>query len=344
MQNNLTKKNVPYSGQIELTLRCNAKCPFCSFHSLPEDIKRGEMNTKQVKKLIDKIAELGVNTLTFTGGEPTIRKDLPEIIYHTGIVHDFINGIATNGYLMPKLLKRHKFEGLDYILTSLDYPTADKHDKIRGIKVYDKVMEMIEIANNREIKVIVSTVVMKDNIHLLEDICELTEKLNCSLELYPCEDIIREFPSLLCQIVNIKDMIPDLNEWASKVRELKKKYKHILTDDISIQVIERGGFGGYPNYFQDVLRCHVAENFLFVRHDGVICFPCKIHPILYLNAFKYPLSKIYNTIQVRDIIARRDGYDFCNHCRLGCSLIASQANYPKMLFEKFVKNYLAGNL
>jgi len=302
------------------------------------------MSTKQILFLIDQIAKLGVNALTFTGGEPTLRKDLPEIIHHTGIVHDFMNGIATNGYLMPKLLKDHSFEGLDYILTSIDYPTAEQHDRMRGIKVFDKVLKMIELANKRDIKVLVSTVVMKDNIHLLDQICELTENLNCSAELFPCEDIIREFPNKLCQIVNIKDMIPNISEWAKTIQNLKKEFNHILTDPFSIQVVESGGFGGYPNYYQNTLRCHVAEALLFISHDGNVIFPCKIHPLLNINAFKYPLSKIYYTKEVKEIMSKHDGYDFCSHCRLGCAIAASCATSWKAVYAKYIKGFIDGNL
>jgi len=113
---------------------------------------------------------------------------------------------------------------------------------------------MIEIANKRDIKVIVSTVVMKDNIHLLEEICELTESLDCSAELFPCEDIIRNFPEKICQIIGIEAMMPNIHEWAKTIRDMRSKYNHILTDPFSIQVVEKGGFGGYPNYYQNILR------------------------------------------------------------------------------------------
>ncbi|MHA1436365.1 MAG: radical SAM protein [Promethearchaeota archaeon] len=329
---------------MELTLRCNGKCPFCSFHSLPESIRGNDLNTEQIKYLISQLAELGVNALTFTGGEPTLRNDLHEIIHYTGVVHDFMNGIATNGYLMPKLLKKHSFNGLDYILTSIDYPTAEDHDRMRGIKVFDKVIEMIEIANKRDIKVIVSTVVMKDNINLLEKICELTERLDCSIELFPCEDIIREFPERICKIINIDKMMPNISQWAKKIKELRTKFNHILTDPFSIQVVELGGFGGAPNYHQKILRCHVAESLLFLSHDGFIKLPCKIHPIISINAFKYPLSKIYNTTEVKEIISKHDTYDFCNNCRLGCAIAASIPTNWKAVYAKYIKGFIDGNL
>lgn len=303
------------------------------------------MTTDQVKFVIDQIAQLGVNALSFTGGEPTLRKDLPELIYYTGVIHDFINGIATNGYLMPKLFKENgKLEGLDYILLSLDYPTPDLHNRKRGIKVFDKVLETIDLAIKRDIKVIISTVVMKDNLYLLEDVCELAETLNCSIELFPCENIVREFYGKIYHLENINDMIPNIPLWANIIRNLKTKFKNILTDLISVEVIEGGGFGGNSKYNQQILRCNVAEAYLFVRFDGVVDYPCKLHPINSFSALSYPLSKIYNSEQVRSIMKKHDSYNFCNGCRLGCSIASSLPSKLKTLAAKYILGYLNGNL
>jgi MoaA/NifB/PqqE/SkfB family radical SAM enzyme len=340
--NNFTSIKVPYSAQIELTLRCNAKCPFCSIHSLPKAFvhEENEMSTTQVKHLIDQISDLGVLALSFTGGEPTLRKDLPALLYHTGVVNDFITGVATNGYLLPQLFNEHKLEGLDYILMSLDYPSAELHDKIRGIKVFDRVIKAIDMANKRDINIILSTVVMKDNLHLLGDMCELAEKLNCSIEMYPCEDIIRDFPNKTYQIEDINEMIPDITVWANIIKSLRTKYKNILTDPISVEVIEKGGFGGSPKHSQNTLRCHVAEAYLFVRYDGYIDYPCKIHPVKSFNSLKHPISKIYNSKEVRDIMNMHDNYSFCNGCRLGCAIASSMPTRWKTVYSKYISNFI----
>jgi len=302
------------------------------------------MTTEQIKYLIDQIADLGVLALSFTGGEPTLRKDLPELIYYTGVVHGFMNGVATNGYLLPKLLKENKLEGLDYILLSLDYPKAELHDKMRGIKVFDKVLKSIELANKNDIKTIISTVVMKDNLYYLKDMVELAKNLNSSIELYPCEDIIRDFPNHHYQIDEIHNMIPNISIWANLIRTLRREYKNILTDPISIEVVEKGGFGGNPSFHQKTLRCHVAEAYLFISHDGLLHYPCKIHPIASFNALKYPLKDIYYSEQVRDIMKEHDNYDFCENCRLGCAIASSIPTRWKTLYSKYIRGFLDGNL
>ncbi|MBY8990296.1 MAG: radical SAM protein [Candidatus Lokiarchaeota archaeon] len=302
------------------------------------------MSTKQIKQLIDQIADLGVLALSFTGGEPTLRRDLPELIYHTGVVHGFMNGIATNGYLLPKLFKEHKLEGLDYILISLDYPNAELHNKMRGFNVFDKVIESIKLANRNEIKPIISTVVMNDNLPFLEDMCELAENLNCSIEMYPCEDIIRNYSENSYHIDKINDLIPDISSWANIMRSLRRNYKNILTDPVSIEVVEKGGFGGYPSYHQKTLRCHVAEAYIFISHDGFVHYPCKIHPLISFDALKYSLHNIYYSEEVREIMKQHDNYDFCDNCRLGCAIASSIPTRWKTLYSKYVKGFLDGNL
>lgn len=302
------------------------------------------MSTEQIKKLIDQIADLGVLALSFTGGEPTLRSDLPDLIYHTGVVHDFMNGIATNGYLLPKLFKNRKLEGLDYILLSLDYPNAELHNRMRGINVFDKVIESIKLANKNEIKPVISTVVMKDNIKYLEDMCELAESLNCSIEIYPCEDIIRDYSKNSYRIENVNDLIPDVSLWANIMRSLRTKYKNILTDPVSIEVVENGGFGGYPLYHQKTLRCHVAEAYLFISHDGYVHYPCKIHPISSFNSLKHSLYNIYYSEQVKDIMKKHDSYEFCQNCRLGCAIASSIPTRWKTVYSKYIKGFLDGNL
>lgn len=343
--NKFTHRKIPYSAQIEVTLRCNANCPFCSIPKLPKSLISNEMNTNQVKYLINQISELGINVISFTGGEPTLRKDLPEIINYSRINHDLIVGIATNGYLMPKIFKENgRLEGLDYILLSIDYPLAKLHDEKRGIKVFDRALETIDIANKRDIKVIINTVVMKDNIHLLEKICKLAEDFNVPIELYPCENIVREFHNKKYFIEDIDEMIPNISLWANTIRSLRRKYKNILTDPYSIDIIEKGGFGGYPNYNQNNLRCHVSEAYLFIRWDGFVDYPCKIHPILSFNALKYPLSVIFNSKEVNDIIQCRDDFEFCNGCYFGCAVVSSLPTKWRALYFKYILGYLNGNL
>ena len=51
--NKFSLRKIPYSAQIEVTLRCNASCDFCSIPALPKSVVINEMNTNQIKLIID---------------------------------------------------------------------------------------------------------------------------------------------------------------------------------------------------------------------------------------------------------------------------------------------------
>jgi len=344
VKNNLLNIPTPYSAQVELTLDCNGKCPFCTLHSIPKHTIPKDMTTEQIMSIIDQLDILKVNSVSFTGGEPTLRKDLPDLIKYIGKNYSFYTGVATNGFLLPKLLKKYPFDGLDYILISLDFPNAKLHDKYRGIKVFDKAIEGIKIAQDRGINVIISTVVMKENLDLMEDMVSLANNLNCTIEILPVEDITREINGKAYRIENINDFIPDINIWGSNVLKLRKKYSNMVTDLYTVLIIENGGFGGAPRYYQNYLRCSVSSAYIFVRQDGKVDYPCKLHPINSYNALKIPLSKIYRSKEVYEIMKKHDDYDFCDGCRLGCAIATSIPTSLKLLYEKYISAYLRGNL
>jgi MoaA/NifB/PqqE/SkfB family radical SAM enzyme len=301
------------------------------------------MTTDQIKGIIDEFNKLGVNSVSFTGGEPTLRKDLSELVDYAGTNYSFYTGFATNGYLLPKLFKEHRFEGLDYILVSLDFPNAKKHDNYRGINCFNNAVKGIKIAEKRGIKVIISTVVMKDNIDLMEDMVSFANNLNCTIEILPVENIVRYIDGVPHKIEKIDDFIPNIRAWGDKVLELRKKYNNMVTDLYTVLIIEEGGFGGVPKH-QDYLRCHVAGAYVFVRQDGKIDFPCKLHPVKSFDALKIPLSKIFRSKEAREIMQMHDNYDFCDGCRLGCAIATSIPTSLNLLYEKYISAFFKGNL
>jgi radical SAM protein with 4Fe4S-binding SPASM domain len=94
----------PLLGWIEITRRCNLRCPHCFVEGgLP---RRSELSTERILRLLDEWAEMGVFSVVITGGEPTIHRDFVQITRHA---HElgFTVGIATNGTpLTEKLLAK----------------------------------------------------------------------------------------------------------------------------------------------------------------------------------------------------------------------------------------------
>ena len=126
------QRKYPVLAEIALTYRCNNRCFFC-YASAPE---RGrsmpEMDTPQVELVIDKIVnQAKVPTISFTGGEPTLRPDLPDLIAFAKS-RDLRTNLITNGLRCcdPAFVARLAAAGLDSAQVSLEAGNATVHDAV----------------------------------------------------------------------------------------------------------------------------------------------------------------------------------------------------------------------
>ncbi|BAL80230.1 radical SAM protein [Caldisericum exile] len=114
----------------DITSQCNLKCKHC-YASL---LKGPDLSFDKVRAIIDKLLLFGLNWITFTGGEPTLRGDLPSIVQYCKKNNIGVD-LLTNG----TVLESQKFvelldAGIDQVHFSLDGISSVTHDKIRGIK------------------------------------------------------------------------------------------------------------------------------------------------------------------------------------------------------------------
>ena len=116
---------------LELTHRCPLQCPYCSN---PLELDRGstELTTEEWKKVLTELAEIGVLQVHFSGGEPTARKDLVELVKHANDA-----GLYTNLITSAVLLTREKLSdladaGLCHVQISFQGNEPDRRRPRRG--------------------------------------------------------------------------------------------------------------------------------------------------------------------------------------------------------------------
>jgi len=113
-----------------ITSECDLKCPHCYSDSGEKD--ENELSTDEAKDVIRQAGELGVHLLILDGGEPTLRKDLPELVTHArdcGIRPVLgSNGMSLSLELAGKL----KNAGCEAVAISLDGINVKTHDDFRG--------------------------------------------------------------------------------------------------------------------------------------------------------------------------------------------------------------------
>jgi radical SAM protein with 4Fe4S-binding SPASM domain len=132
---------LPILSEVALTWRCNIKCRFCyaactCIAESDEEYGMEELSTADVKRVLDIVRrEAEVPSVSFTGGEPVLRKDLGELIaYASGSLGMRVN-LITNGTLISEQNARdYKAAGLASAQVSIESPDAGVHDDIVGVK------------------------------------------------------------------------------------------------------------------------------------------------------------------------------------------------------------------
>lgn len=114
-----------------MTRRCNLKCVHCYAQAV--DVRgKDEIGTEKAKEIIDDLAAYGAPVMLFSGGEPLVREDLPELAAHA-VSKGMRAVISTNGTLItPQKARELKAIGLSYVGISLD-GLEEVHDHFRGV-------------------------------------------------------------------------------------------------------------------------------------------------------------------------------------------------------------------
>jgi 12,18-didecarboxysiroheme deacetylase len=160
-----------------MTRACNLKCVHCYAHAT-EGSTSDELTTAEGKQLIDDLAQFGSPVMLFSGGEPLVRKDLPELAAYA-VEKGMRAVISTNGTLISRDTARTLKEiGLSYVGISLD-GLEPVNDHFRGVKgAYRKAMNGIRNCQEAGIKVGLRFTINKQNVKEIPGIFDLLESMN----------------------------------------------------------------------------------------------------------------------------------------------------------------------
>jgi 12,18-didecarboxysiroheme deacetylase len=160
-----------------ITRRCNLKCIHCYAQAKDQSFDN-ELTTEEGKNLIDDLSQYKVPVLLLSGGEPTIRKDLPELAAYA-IEKGMRAVISTNGTLITQQMARVlKDIGLSYVGISLD-GMEKIHDRFRGVKgAFRSALEGIKNCQDAGIKVGLRFTINKFNVAEIENVFNLLEDMD----------------------------------------------------------------------------------------------------------------------------------------------------------------------
>jgi len=209
--------SAPIRMDLALTFRCNNRCIHC-YVGGPRETP--ELSTQKWKRVIDRLVGLGIFILTFTGGEPTLREDLPELLAYAqqkGVVA----GLITNGRRLKdgKYVGELEAAGLDFVQITLESHIAEVHDSITGVKgSWDETVEAIRVVEPTQIYLSTNTTLNTGNIDTFLDTIDFIHGLG--IRAFGCNGLIYSgsAPSVAEEFAvstdRLKEILPEIMEKA----------------------------------------------------------------------------------------------------------------------------------
>ncbi|MGC9399058.1 MAG: PqqD family peptide modification chaperone [Anaerolineae bacterium] len=164
------RRRYPVISEIALTYRCQNRCFFCYANAPERGSPAAEMSTEEVKRVIDKIIDQArVPMLSFTGGEPTLRRDLPDLIAHA-VARGLRTNLITNGIRCadPVYAARLAEAGLHSAQVSLEAGDATTHNAVVGNPgAFEKTLAAVSVLSQAGIHTHTNTTVNRRNLTAL---------------------------------------------------------------------------------------------------------------------------------------------------------------------------------
>jgi 12,18-didecarboxysiroheme deacetylase len=215
-----------------VTRRCNLRCVHCYAHA-KEHADEGELTTAQGKSLLDDLAAFGVPVVLFSGGEPLVRNDLPELASYA-VDKGMRAVISTNGTLITAPMARTLKEiGLSYVGISLD-GMQEVNDRFRGVPgAFRSALDGIRNCRAAGIKVGLRFTINRFNVREIPGIFKLIEEMDIPRVCFYHLVYAGRGSELVEQDLSLEDSRKTLDLIIDNTRRLHEmgKPKEVLTVD-----------------------------------------------------------------------------------------------------------------
>jgi len=266
----------PYALLAELTHRCPLQCPYCS-NPLHLEKAAGELSTDEWRRVICEAADLGVLQIHFSGGEPTVRRDLAELIA-AAAAHDLYTNLITAGVLLDRdRLTELVDAGLDHVQLSVQDSDAASADRIGGYRGgHARKLAVAGLIREAGLPLTLNAVVHRQNLDHLPELIDLAVELDAArLEVAH----VQYYGWALANRAALMPSFDQLERATEVVETARERLKGILTIDYVVPDYyarrPKACMGGWGRQFLNVtpvgkvLPCHAAESIAGLRFDSV---------------------------------------------------------------------------
>lgn len=254
----------PLLAQIEITRNCNQNCFFC-FRECSPSKRFIDKPIDDWKKVIDRLINLGIEEINFSGGEVFLYKncfDFFKYIKNKGIKRIIVN---TNGLVN---LNEKEIENIDELVFSI-HGINNVHDKITGITGSFKIaINNLKNILGYKYPVGINTVVTPDNINMLDEIYNYFKKFNL---IYHSFNLFIDRNNITKRKKEILEIFPFYLKFLKKINPKKLKLRHgmenifiknksFFISKIPLPHCAGGKYKIVIDYLGDVYPCQFFQN------------------------------------------------------------------------------------
>ncbi|HET6160209.1 MAG TPA: pyrroloquinoline quinone biosynthesis protein PqqE [Dongiaceae bacterium] len=268
----------PLAALLELTHRCPLQCPYCS-NPLELERAKGELSTDEWSRVLDEAAELGILQVHFSGGEPAVRRDLPDLVAHAREAGLYSNLITSGVTLDQPRIAKLAAAGLDHVQLSIqdvDHQTAAFIANYPGVQ--GKKLAFARMVREAGLPLTINAVINRHNITRVERMIDLAVSLGAGrVEIAHAQYYgwaIRNRAALMPTLAQVQEATTHVEAARERLRG-QIVIDYVLPDYYARQ--PKACMGGWGRQFLnitpsgEVLPCHAAQTipglvFESVRH------------------------------------------------------------------------------
>lgn len=304
--------HTPFRLVHDVTYRCNCKCKTCERWKKSSNYSN-ELSTDEVFKMLEDAKETGLILYAAEGGEPLMRKDLPQILEYAKKLGLFTT-VVTNGFYLKE---RHNeiLPFTDTLIVSID-SNDELHDEMRGLNgIREKAIEGIQLSKNSKSKLIINSVISNQNLDKIDGLVKMSEELDVPIIFQPM-DIAKGYNEKLRPTQN------QIKKTFSRIAELKKAGYKI------------GNSYSYLHYIisNKQYTCHAPKCYIFVLPNGDIVSCCDVIDKVWGNVKGKNFNDLFKSKEHKEFCKKMEK---CFECRVSAIVEISllYSLHPRNLLE-----------
>ncbi|MBD3326598.1 radical SAM protein [candidate division KSB3 bacterium] len=316
----ITKR--PYLVYFKPTARCDLRCKICNRWK-EKSSSAEELGLSEIESFLSVMKRNGATVLILWGGEPTLRKDLPEILNLAKSLGYRIS-MCTNLNSLEKKAER-LLPNLDTLLCSLD-GYGKNHDDARGLPgLFDKAVRAIEKSTEyKHLRIKIWAALHRFNTKDIEPLAKLAKELGVWIEYFPVALIENYNEELVLQNEELETAF-------GGIVELKRAGYPVWNLDSVLRIMGENRH----------VKCNIGRIAIHFNHRGDVysCEDPEGNPLhSWGNIRDIDLTELISSKEFRDVGL---GLSSCQKCRLPCALELSNnllTSYAGMFWQSMTRS------